>query len=308
MELDGLEQMKYENEFTDPEAVFRTTITQYIHDLYRFYKLSENKNEFDDIFKGKLDIYNCYFFKQVCSSYESEAALADYFFSKDFYSDALSLYLSLLSARPDDAQLNEKTGYCYQQAGDYAEALKYYKLAIIIEPKQWSLKKAGLCLRRLENFSEALDYYIQAMEANEDDLHAVLMAAHCYLDLHDYDNALKSYFRIEYGDPSNNKVIRPIAWCYLATGRFDESAKYFAKIDDASINSHDNINIGHLALCRGDRKKAAEYYLKAITNGKMPVEAFINTVKEDCPMLYNNGVNPDEIPLVIDFVLMSFSH
>ncbi|HNX67535.1 MAG TPA: tetratricopeptide repeat protein [Bacteroidales bacterium] len=307
MELDGLEQMKYENEFTDPQAVFRTTVTQYIHDLYRFYKLSDNKNEFDDIFKGKLDIYNCYFFKKVCSSFESEAALADFFFSKDFYSDALSLYLSLLSTRPDDAQLNEKAGYCYQQEGNYDEALKYYKLAIIIEPKSWSLKKAGLCLRKLENYKEALDYYLQAMETKEDDLHAVLMAAHCYLDLHDYDNALKSYFRIEYDDPSNTRVIRPIAWCYLATGRLEESAKYFARIDEESLTSHDNINMGHLALCRRERKMAAEYYLKAITNDKMTAEAFINTINEDCPMLFGNGVNPDEIPLIVDFVMMNSS-
>jgi tetratricopeptide (TPR) repeat protein len=308
MELDGLEQMKYENEITDPDAIFRTTVTQYVHDLYRFYKLSDYKNEFDDLFKSKLDIYNCYFYKQVCSSFESEAALADYFFSKDFYSDALSLYLSLLSLKADDAQLNEKAGYCHQQAGDYEEALKYYKLAVIIEPKVWTLKKAGLCLRKLDRYPEALDYYLQAMEVDNDDLHAVLMAAHCYLDIHDFDNAMKSYFRIEYSDPQNNKVIRPIAWCYLVTGRFDESLKYYGKINEDFVTAHDNINMGHLALCRGERKKAADYYLKALINSKMPVDAFISSVREDCPMLYNNGVNPDEIPLVIDFVLMSFKH
>ncbi|MRR20837.1 hypothetical protein EG827_11685, partial [bacterium] len=36
MELEGLEQMKYDNELTDPAAIFRTTVTQYVHDLYRF--------------------------------------------------------------------------------------------------------------------------------------------------------------------------------------------------------------------------------------------------------------------------------
>lgn len=308
MELDGLEQMKYENELTDPEALFKTTVTQYIHDLYRFYKLSDYKNEFDDLFKGKLDIYNSYFFKQICSSFESEAALADYFFSKDFYSDALSLYLSLLKEKPDDSQLNEKAGYCYQQESNYEEALRYYKLAIIIEPKTWSIKKAGLCLRKLERYEEALDYYLQAEEISNDDLHAVLMAAHCYMDLHDYENALKSYFRIEYSSPENDKVIRPIAWCYLATGRFEESKKYFGKINEPSVTAHDNINMGHVALCLGNRRQAAEYYLKALKKNKIPVDAFIAIIKEDSPILLSNGVNPDEIPLVIDFVLMSINH
>ena len=213
-----------------------------------------------------------------------------------------------MSVRPDDAQLNEKTGYCYQQAGDYEEALRYYKLAIIIEPKTWTLKKAGLCLRKVERFSEALDYYLQALDIDNDDLHAVLMAAHCYLDLHDYENALKSYFRVEYTNPGNTKVIRPIAWCYLAQGRFEESEKYFEKIEEASLTAHDYINLGHIALCKGERKKASDNYLKALINGKISVDIFISTIKDDSELLYRNGVNPDDIPLVVDYVLMSFKH
>jgi len=307
MELDGLEQMKYEESLTDPDSVFRTTVTQYIHDLYRFYKLSDFRKEFDDIFKGRLDIYNSYFFKQVCTSFESEAALADYFFRKDFYSDALSLYLSLLAVKPDDAQLNEKTGYCYQQTGDYEEALRYYKLAIIIEPKSWTLKKAGLCLRKAERYSEALDYYLQALDIDNDDLHAVLMAAHCYLDLHDYENALRSYFRVEYTNPGNTRIIRPIAWCYLAQGRLEESEKYFEKIEEASLTAHDYINLGHLALCKGERKRASDNYLKALISGKMSVDIFNSTIKDDSGLLKKNGVNPDDIPLVVDYVLMSLN-
>ena len=297
--------MKYENELSDPESLFKTGITQYIHDLYRFYKLSDYKNEFDDLFKGKLDIYNSFFYKETCSSPDAEAALADYFFSKDYYDDALSLYLSLLAKKPDDMQLNEKAGYCYQQAEEYNEALKYYKLAIIIDPKVWTIKKAGLCLRRLSRYSEALDFYRQAEEIDNDDLHTALMIAHCSLDLGDYENALKYYFRIEYGNPDNIKVIRPIAWCYLATGKYEESGRYFDRLDESSLTAHDKINMGHLALCLGDRKKAAEFYMMALAGGNMPVDTFTAIVRDDSSMLFKNGVNPDELPIILDYVLMS---
>jgi len=305
MELEGLEEMRYENELSDPNAVFKTAITQYIHDLYRFYKLSDFRNEFDDLFKGNLDIYNAYFYKETCSSEEAEAALADYFFSKDFYDDALSLYLTLLKKRPEDAQINEKAAFCLQQAGKYEEALVYYRTAIIIDPKVWTLKKAGLCLRRLNHFDEALDCYQQASDIDDIDLHTTLMIAHCHLDMEDYDNALKNYFKIEYSNPGNNKILRPISWCYLATGRFEESAKYFSRLDESSLTSHDRINMGHLELCTGKKQKAAEYYLQAITSGNMSTETFMNVFKDDSPLLIKNGVNPNDLPLITDFVLMN---
>ncbi len=307
MELEGLEQMKYDNELTDPHSAFKTSITQYIHDLYRFYKLSDFRNEVDDLFRGRLDIYNSFFFRSTCSSDESDAALADYFFNKDFYDDALSLYLSMLRAKPDDAQLNEKAAYCYQQQGHYEEALEYYRTANIINPKPWTLKKSGLCLRRLDRTAEALDCYIQAGEMDNEDLHTTLMTAHCYLDLHDYESAIKNYFRIEYSDPGNNKVIRPIAWCYLATGRFDESARYFDKIGESKLTSHDRINIGHLELCRGNKQKAAGNYMVAIATGNMNIETFISVIRDDSEILVNNGVNPEDLPLIVDYVLMSLN-
>jgi tetratricopeptide (TPR) repeat protein len=308
MELDGLEQMKYENELSDPESLFKTGVTQYIHDLYRFYKLSDFKNEFDDLFMGKLDIYSSFFYKETCSTPESEAALADYFFSKDYYDDALSLYLSLLVKRPDDMQLNEKAGYCCQQAGEYNEALKYYKMAIIIDPKIWTLKKAGLCLRRLGRYNEALDFYKQAEETDNNDLHTALMIAHCFLDICDYENALKYYFRIEYSNPDNNKVIRPIAWCYLATGKFEESGRYFERLDESSLTVHDKINMGHLALCKGERKNAADLYMMALAGGNMPVDTFLAIIREDSTMLFKNGVSNDELPIILDYVLMTLNN
>ncbi len=93
MELEGLEQLDDDESVTDPNKKFRTNVTQYLQDIYRFFKLSPYRKEFEDIFTGKLDIYNSEFFRLTCNAAEAEAGLADYFFSKDFYDDALSLYM-----------------------------------------------------------------------------------------------------------------------------------------------------------------------------------------------------------------------
>jgi tetratricopeptide (TPR) repeat protein len=264
--------------------------------------LSPYKKEFEDVFTGKLDIYNSEFFRLSCNAAEAESGLADYFFSKNYYDDALELFLKQVKVRPDDAQLYEKIGYCYQEAGIYDEALKYYKRAELIDRNLWILKKVGICLRRLGRNEEALEYYLQAADIEPENIHTIIMTAHCYLDLKDYDSALKYYFRIEYLEPGNIKILRPIAWCYFALGRFDDSEKYYERLSAEKLTAHDFINKGHLALCQGNKKAAVDYYKQSITGGKISREDFIGIFSEDRPLLISNGVNPDDLPILLDYL------
>ncbi|MBE0677949.1 MAG: tetratricopeptide repeat protein [Bacteroidales bacterium] len=305
MELEGLEQMKYDNELTDPAAIFRTTVTQYVHDLYRFYKLSDFKNEFDDLFTSRLDIYNALFFREICGSTADDRSLAEYFFSKEYYDDALALYLNVIRSVNDDAELFEKAGYCYQMSGAYEKALEKYSMAAILDPKTWTLRKTGLCLRRLGRADEALNMYLRALQNEPDDLNTILMTAHCSLDAGKYEEALKHYFRVEYESPGNVKVLRPIAWCYFMTGRYSEAESYFDRLAVTGLTPFDRINMGHLALCQGHLHNASEYYMSALAGGEMTAEAFINTFNEDIPVLASNGVSADDLPIVLDYVLMS---
>ncbi len=305
MELEGLEQMKYDNELTDPAAIFRTTVTQYVHDLYRFYKLSDFKNEFDDLFTSRLDIYNSLFFREICGSTADDRSLADYFFSKEYYDDALALYLTLIRSVSDDAELYEKAGYCYQIAKEYEKALENYSMAALIDPKTWTLRKTGLCLRKLGRSEEALTAYQRALQSEPEDLTTILMTAHCCLDTGRYEEALKHYFRVEYESPGNVKVLRPIAWCYLMTGRYSEAERYFERLADTGLSPFDMINMGHLALCQGDTRKASEHYISALSGGEMTPEAFMNIFNDDASLLISKGVNADDLPIVLDFVLMN---
>ncbi|MCK7529923.1 MAG: tetratricopeptide repeat protein [Marinilabiliales bacterium] len=133
------------------------------------------------------------------------------------------------------------------------------------------------------------------------------MTAHCCLDTGRYEEALKHYFRVEYESPGNVKVLRPIAWCYLMTGRFNEAGRYFERLAETGLTPFDRINMGHLALCQGDTRKASEHYISAIAGGEMTAEAFMTIFNDDLTVLTSNGVNPDDLPIVLDFVLMSLN-
>jgi tetratricopeptide (TPR) repeat protein len=302
MELEGLEQMNSEDPGTDHYKNFRMHITQYLQDLYRFFKLSPYKKEFEDVFSGKLDIYNSEFFRLTCNSAEAEAGLADYFFSKNYYDDALDLFLKQVDENPENAQLYEKIGYCYQEAEFYEEALKYYKRAELIDRKVWTVKKIGLCLRKLGKNEEALEYYLLATDMEPDNIHTIIMIAHCYLDIKEYEPALKYYFRVEYLEPGNLRVLRPIAWCYFALGRLDDSEIYYERLSAEKLTAHDFINKGHLALCKGNKKDALDFYKQSIVGGSISRDDFIRVFNEDKPLLVANGVNPDDLPILLDYL------
>ena len=303
MELEGLQQLNEDESAADPYRSFRINVTQYLQDIYRFFKLSPYRKEFEDLFIGKMDIYNSEFFRMTCNAAEVEAGLADYFFSKNFYDDALDLYLKQVKEKPAEVHLYEKIGYCYQENADYEEALRFYKMAELIEKKTWTLKKIGLCLRRLGKTEEALEYYLQACETEPENIHTVIMTAHCYLDLKNYEMALKYYFRIEYNDPGNLKILRPIAFCYFALGRFDDSEKYYDRLSAGKLNAHDHINMGHLSLCRGRKRDAINMYRLSLQTGELTKEQFMSIFAEDRPLLVSLGVNPDDLPILLDYLL-----
>jgi tetratricopeptide (TPR) repeat protein len=302
MELEGLDQLNADDSGTDPYKSFRTHITQYLQDLYRFFKLSPYKKEFEDVFSGKLDIYNSEFFRMSCNSAEAETGLADYFFSKNYYDDALGLFLRQINVRPDDSQLYEKIGYCYEFAGSYEEALKYYRRSELIDRKVWTIKKIAFCLRKLGKNDEALEYYIQAGDMEPENIYATIMIALCYLDLKVYDSALQYYFKAEYKEPGNIKILRPIAWCYFAIGRFDDSEKYYERLSIEKLTAHDYINKGHIALCRGNKKEAIDYYKQSIVSGEISRDEFMSIFTEDKPLLIANGVNPEDLPILLDYL------
>ena len=65
MEMEGLQEMISDENLTSGDFTTRTVYIQYIQDLYRFFKISPFKNEFEDVFHGKLDLYRSYFFKEI---------------------------------------------------------------------------------------------------------------------------------------------------------------------------------------------------------------------------------------------------
>ena len=276
---------------------------QFIQDLYRLLKVHPQKHQFDDVFAQKMDIHNRWFFKQLTDD-ASLREIGEFYFKKNYFNDALEIFDSIKDKKL--VEVVQKKAYCYQQLGQYDDALKCYLQADFIKSESaWNKKKIALCYRHLKNPQKALEYYREAEKISPDNLHTQVSIGHCLLELEDFEEALKYYFKVEYLDPGNNKAGRPIAWCSFVLGKFDQAEKYYHKLLVSEQNKHDLINLGHTLWCKKMRKEALSYYQKSIHLSDHTMEEFIETFNGDVPYLRKHGIESGDIPLMLDQIRYS---
>jgi hypothetical protein len=82
------------------------------------------------------------------------------------------------------------------------------------------------------------------------------------------------------------------------TGKVEQAKKYYNKIEDKTYN--DWINIGHTELCLNNRNEAVASYAQSMRMLNGNTDKFDEIFSYDKEYLLQNGVNPDELPLILD--------
>ncbi|HKJ41740.1 MAG TPA: hypothetical protein VKA27_06565, partial [Sunxiuqinia sp.] len=123
---------------------------------------------------------------------------------------------------------------------------------------------------------------------------------HCLLELDQYEEALKYYFKVEYLAPGNKKVWRPIGWCSFLTSKTEQAEKYFNKLMEEEPSKHDLMNMGHVQWSLGNRKAALEYYKTSISKEGFSETEFMEVFDEDLPQLIRQGIDKEDVPIMLD--------
>ena len=303
MEMEGMQEMLEDEKLTSGDFTTRTVFIQYIQDLYRFFKISPFKNEFEDVFGGKLDLYRSDFFAQLVEDDSITRNIAEYLFEKDHFEEALDIFQMLLEKQANDRELLEKAGYCLQKMGNFREAVGFYqRIGLSGELNLWTLKNLGICYRKYGEYKDALEVYEKASVLQPDDQTIESLIGFCHLKLGSYDTALKHYFKIEYLNPGNPHILRPIAWCYFALGELKKADKYFTRIFEGKPGYYDYINYGHLQWALGNKRDAVELYAQSLRDLNFEMEDFLKTMQDDRSILVENGINQKDIPLMLDYL------
>ncbi len=302
MELQGMEELSKEDELINQQTKDKTVITQYLQDIYRFYMLYKDKRFFYNIFHTDIDVYNTSFFSLFVQDKNVKRNIGEFYFEKEFYEDAITIFNQLNKGEDTSTELFEKTAFAYQRTKDYRKALEVYKkLEIADQEKTWTLKNIALCYRRLKKPEKAIEYYKKAEQHDPENLYIQTYLGHSYLDLKKYEEALKYYFKVEYMESSNNRIMRPIAWCSFVLGKFDTASKYYKKLlDKPERNKYDYINNGHVEWCKGNANQAIENYLQSIRQKNNTFEEFSKDYLGDKQDLLKHGIKELDFYLMLD--------
>ena len=307
-EINSMNEILKEDQKLKKEQKSKYIYSQYLHDLYRFFKFYPQKNQFEDIFQTTYSVYKHELKDMLIPDHEFLRQLGEYYFTREHYQPAVDVFHILSQDDESNTELLQKRAYAYQKMIDYSTALLCYEKADFLDSgNAWTLKKAALCCRFLKQHEKALEYYLEAEKTEPDNLYIQAYIGHTYFDLKEYDKALSYYYKVEYLAPDNHKVLRPIAWISMVTGKIKDAESYFSKIPEKEKSSYDHINTGHLHWLQGDKMKAADCYLNAISFTKSESAFLFRTIKEDIENLSQFGLNFSDIHLMFDYLKMKLN-
>ncbi len=275
---------------------------QYIHDLYRFFKLNPRRYEFVDIFNRPIALHRIPALHDILCKPELLAAVADFHFRKEHPAEALELYQLLISLNRTDADIFQKTGYCLQKEKRYNEAIDAYRKADLLKPDHlWTIRHLATCHRQMKDFASALQYYKKAEAIQPDNPTVLFQAGSCLAELGRHEEALQYFFKLDFIETDCIKARRAIGWCSFVCGKYEQAMKYYRKVLNTHPLATDYLNAGHVAWKLNDMEKAAELYGK-VTAGSNSRQEFFEMFEKDRDILLRQGIAEEDIPLMLDMI------
>lgn len=307
-ESEQLKELSKEDKILDKSDQSKIIATQFIQDLYRFFKVYPYKNQFEDVFKLDFNIGSIQSSGIIEFDYETLWQIAEYYFKNEHFDNSIKVYFQLEQANRDNIEVLQKIAFCYQKQRDFDNALDYYlKAELLDDHNLWNIKKIAYCYKQSEQFEKALGYYLQAEKFEPENLNILANLGQIYIELDKHEDALKHFFKIEYLNPSNPKTLRPIAWCYFKQSKFDDAKKYYLKIPKKEVLHYDLINMGHIEWCENNLQGAIEYYKSSLQDKKLSLQAFIKILIDDKPFLISKGVDYSILPQILDYLRYQIS-
>ncbi len=275
---------------------------QYIHDLYRFFKLSQRRHEFRDIFKEEIALHRIPALKDILRKPDLLVTIADFHFRKEHPAEALSIYQEVIDMNYADADIFQKTGYCLQKEKRYKEAISAYRKADVLKPDHiWTIRHLATCYRQLRDFASALEYYRKVEAMQPENRNVTFFIGSCLAEQERYEEALQCFFKLDLMENDCIKAWRAIGWCSFVSGKSEQAMRYYEKVLALKPIATDYLNAGHVALRLGNMEKAAELYGKAASESGNR-ETFLDIFDKDKETLIKLGIDENDIPLIRDLV------
>lgn len=309
IQMEGQEGMAQENMDNPANGIAgqnreHAIARQYIHDLYRFFKLWMFKKEQVDIFADKQDFWTCDWLRPLLLKGEYRKKLADYLFSKGYYEEAARLYETMaVEGGGEDADVWQKLGFSWQKGKQYEKAVQAYKRADVLKPNHsWTLKHLAQCYKRMADYEMAVNCFCMVEQMQPENLSLLMQIGQCLAKTCKYKDALSYFFKVEYLNDAPVEAWRAIAWCYFMTGKREEALRFYEKLQKSDeVQGADWLNAGHVYWVQGEAAEALACYRKA-RELSHSANRFYELFRADKEILMQQGVPENDIDLLPDLL------
>ena len=212
----------------------QSILRQYVQNLYRFFKLFTNAQEFDNPFVplAQSPMRSNPLFRLIVEP-ERMFKIIGLNIKQKRYLRAIECFICLESHHPAcmEATQLQQLGLCYQKLTMYNEAIEAYEKADLVKPDSyWTIHHLAQCYREMASYEKALEYYKLAEDMKPDNLTLTFHVAELLYELGEYEEALPRLHKIDYHHPESLKSLRLLAECNLMSEQSTQAAKYYERM------------------------------------------------------------------------------
>lgn len=271
-------------EMLDSQEAFGTTVSMeeksnpayirrmYLQDLYRFYRIYQNKNDFHNPFDTSA-MENSAFF--VMSPYFRESPLKDrmmevakFLYKHHFYRELWQLLGAYVDR--EDIEYWRLAAMAYYREKDYLSAdMAYTNVLEMNADDVQAIRGKALAGFYLENYEQAVEYNRRLLEMDATNEHVQLNLAVSLMNNDEIEEGMSLLFKLNYDHPENLSIQRSLAWGYLQQQKPQQAAPIYERL---LANKHrmptDCLNAGYCQWFLSNMEEAIDLFRKYVTKAK----------------------------------------
>lgn len=295
------EQMRDMN-FLNGDKDFDNELIRYYRDLYRFHKLFTKKSEFRDPFASAMDFTTLPVVGPMLGIEESVSPLAEFYFSRGYYEDALPLLEAVAKDSADAPHIWEKIGFALEKTGASEDkAIEAYMKAQLFNPdSRWIARRLAGCYRRKGDYRNAVDYARDALpEDGAFDRTLSLLLADTLSEAGKWEESLTELYRADYENPEDPEILRRMAKASLHLKQLEKALGLIESIDPLSLGEEDYRMMGHIEFLNGNILKAMDKYRLTVRPNDNKRQ-WKSAIMADAPLLEQLGASRSDLSLLME--------
>lgn len=311
-------------EMLDNQEAFGTTVSMeeksnpayirrmYLQDLYRFYRIYQNKNDFHNPFDTSA-MENSAFF--VMSPYFRESPLKDrmmevgkFLYKHHFYRELWQLLGAYVDR--EDIEYWRLAAMAYYREKDYLSAdMAYTNVLEMNADDVPAIRGKALAGFYLENYEQAVEYNRRLLEMDATNEHVQLNLAVSLMNNDEIEEGMNLLFKLNYDHPENLSIQRSLAWGYLQQQKPQQAAPIYERL---LANTHrmstDCLNAGYCQWFLSNMEEAIDLFRKYVTKAKKerPIPDGNTLLHDvfamDADLLQQYGIGMKEVFVMEDLV------